>query len=358
MKLRCFPSLIALVAGVGLASAPACGQTKQQKEGGELYAKMCTVCHGANGEGYKADQAPALRDPGFLGTATDAFLKESIVNGRLGSTMSSWGRASGGPLTDPQVDALIAYMRLWAPHKKAKAIPLDEKLLTGDKNRGGLLYHQNECVKCHGFRGVEGPNARIANPGFLTHASNGFLRYAIRNGRPGTQMAAFGSKLGDQGVEDVIALIRSWAEPMAVRPAPPPPPPPIPLGKVPLHPRGPEPVGFKTAPDATPADVIKAQLDRGAKMAILDARAPSDYLREHITGAVSVPFYDPGPYFDKLPRDSWLVCYCACPHAESGQLAAKLKEKGFTKVTVLDEGLGYWRTKNYGITKADPEPAK
>src|SRR5687768_10939614 len=103
--------LTLLAAGASwFAGGVACGQTKQQKEGGELYARMCAVCHGPNGEGYKADQAPALRDPGYLATATDAFLKESIVNGRLGSTMSSWGQATGGPLTDPQVEAVVAYM--------------------------------------------------------------------------------------------------------------------------------------------------------------------------------------------------------------------------------------------------------
>jgi cytochrome c oxidase cbb3-type subunit 3/ubiquinol-cytochrome c reductase cytochrome c subunit len=82
-------------------------------------------------------------------------------------------------------------------------------------------------------------------------------------------------------------------------------------------------------------------------MAILDARAPSDYMREHIAGSVSVPFYEPDPYISSLPRDAWLVCYCACPHAESGQLAQKLVAKGFTKVTVLDEGLGVWRARKY-----------
>jgi len=340
---------VATLLALGAISSAACGQTKQQKEGGELYARMCAVCHGPKGEGYKADQAPALREAGFLASASDAFLRESIVNGRLGSTMSAWGRTSGGPLTDPQVDAVIAFMRLWQPRKK---LPLDEKPLVGDRGRGGLLYHQHECVKCHGWRGVEGPNARLGNPGFLANASNGFLRLAIRNGRPGTQMAAFGSKLGDQGVEDVIALIRTWANPPPPRPPRHPDPPPLPLGKIPLHPKGPEPVGFKA--DFTPADLIKAQLDRGAKMALLDARAPSDYLREHITGAVSVPFYDPTPYLDKLPKDVWLVCYCGCPHAESGQLAAKLREKGFTKVTVLDEGLGYWRSKDYSLQRATP----
>ena len=90
-------------------------------------------------------------------------------------------------------------------------------------------------------------------------------------------------------------------------------------------------------------------------MALLDARAPSDYVTEHIAGAVSVPFYDPQPYFAALPRDVWLVCYCACPHAESGQLAQKLGAAGFKNVTVLDEGLGVWRARKYGThTGMDP----
>ena len=71
-----------------------------------------------------------------------------------------------------------------------------------------------------------------------------------------------------------------------------------------------------------------------------------------VTGAVSVPFYDPAPYFDSLPKDTWLVCYCACPHAESGQLAQKLAAQGFKKVTVLDEGLNVWKSKNYPVTTA------
>jgi hypothetical protein len=41
---------------------------------------------------------------------------------------------------------------------------------------------------------------------------------------------------------------------------------------------------------------------------LLDARAPSDLAREDIARAVSVPFYEPDPYFDKLPKDAWLVC--------------------------------------------------
>jgi cytochrome c oxidase cbb3-type subunit 3/ubiquinol-cytochrome c reductase cytochrome c subunit len=105
----------------------------------------------------------------------------------------------------------------------------------------------------------------------------------------------------------------------------------------------------------TSVDVVKAELDRGARLGLLDARAPSDYVTGHIAGAVSVPFYDPDPYFASLPKDAWLVCYCACPHAESGQLASKLAKNGFTEVTVLDEGFNVWRTRNYP-TRAGAAP--
>jgi cytochrome c oxidase cbb3-type subunit 3/ubiquinol-cytochrome c reductase cytochrome c subunit len=124
---------------------------------------------------------------------------------------------------------------------------------------------------------------------------------------------------------------------------------------VPLNPHGPAPVGLLAFPQTTHAEVIKAQLDRKARMALLDARAPSDYVNSHIAGAVSVPFYEPEPYFDQLPKDTWLVCYCACPHAESGTLAKKLVDHGFTKVTVLDEGLGLWSSRGYG-THTGTEP--
>jgi cytochrome c oxidase cbb3-type subunit 3 len=142
--------------------------------------------------------------------------------------------------------------------------------------------------------------------------------------------------------------------------APPPiahdaPPAPLPLGKVPLNPRGPAPRGFMVHPETTPAEIVHREFMRKARMMLLDARAPSDYIREHIEGAVSVPFYDPTPYFAKLPKDTWLVCYCSCPLAESGALAGKLQAAGFQKVTVLAEGIPYWKLHDYAV-RTGPKP--
>lgn len=316
--------------------------------GAEIYAQMCSVCHGAAGEGYAADQAPRLAQPDFLASVSDEFLREAITNGRRETTMSAWGRRRGGPLKPEDVEAVILFIRSW---QKGPAVKLDEQALKGNAVAGAKIYDA-QCASCHGPRGLGGPQMRIAGAELLASASDGFLRHAIKRGRPGTPMPAFEATLGKQGIEDVIAALRSfqptheqWQTGLR--------PPPLPLGPLPLNPKGPEPEGFR-ADGTTPADVIHAQLERGARLAFLDARAPSDFQREHITGAVSVPFYDPSPYYAQLPRDTWLVCYCACPHAESVNLAKQLAAQGFTKVTVLDEGLGVWKSRGYPVTTASP----
>jgi cytochrome c oxidase cbb3-type subunit 3 len=125
--------------------------------------------------------------------------------------------------------------------------------------------------------------------------------------------------------------------------------PPIPLGPVPLNPRGPEPRGFRAIPGAAPTKVVWAEFRRGARLAFLDARAPSDYLVSHIAGAVSVPFYDPTPYVEDLPKTAWLVAYCGCPQAESGALARQLVQAGFSKVTVLEDGFGAWTNAKHPV---------
>jgi cytochrome c oxidase cbb3-type subunit 3/ubiquinol-cytochrome c reductase cytochrome c subunit len=344
MRRQIFATVLVLVVSIGIG---ALGRNREveplQRRGGRLYQRMCAVCHGANGAGYKADQAPALTHPDFLATASNAFLRSAIVNGRPGTTMSAWSIERGSPLVATDVDAVIAFLRGWdrSPHPA-----LDGRPVRGDVPRGSEIFAR-ECARCHGALGTGGPYVNIGSPQLLAQASDAFLRYAIRNGRPGTAMPAFGATLGDQGIDDVLTLLRSW-EAAAHAPKPPPAlPAPIPLGPVPIHPRGPEPIGFHAHPLRTSMEVVRPQLERRARLALLDARTPSDYVLEHIAGAVSVPFYDVETYAAALPRNAWLICYCSCPLAESGQLAQALLNKGFTKVSVLEEGLRGWKAKGY-----------
>jgi mono/diheme cytochrome c family protein/rhodanese-related sulfurtransferase len=322
--------------------------TSTELHGAVVYDRMCAVCHGARGQGYAADRAPAIANPAFLAVASDHFLETAIGNGRTGTTMSAWSNLRGGPLGSREIQSVVAYLRTYdsLPHLKP-----DDGASQGDAKRGADAF-ASRCASCHGDHGTGGPYESIGNPELLATSGNGLLRATIRDGREGTLMPSFIRELGASGIEDVVAALRLWqSQAPAVARSAPPKPPPLPLGPVPLNPNGPEPVGFHAQPAPTPADTIKHELDRGAKMGILDARAPSDYMNEHITGSVSVPFYDPDPYISQLPKTAWIVCYCACPHAESGQLAQKLVAKGFTKITVLDEGLGFWRSKGYPTSK-------
>jgi cytochrome c oxidase cbb3-type subunit 3/ubiquinol-cytochrome c reductase cytochrome c subunit len=324
--------------------APAKHSSPAQR-GAEHYARMCAICHGESGEGYKADQATALNQQDFLASVSDEFLAFAIAVGRKGTTMSAWAQAHGGPLGPTEIGEVVSFLRSW---QRQPRVDLDESLPHGDAKRGKQLFSEH-CDRCHSNTA---PNVRILNRQWLAYAKPGFIRHALRTGRLPTPMVAFEQTLGAQGIEDVVTYLRSlpaWpdeADLVGIGE-----PPPIPLGPVPLHPKGPEPLGFKIYPEMTSIEVIGPQYKRKARMVLLDARAPSDYLQGHIAGAVSVPFYDPTPYLAKLPKNAWLVCYCGCPHAESGALARKLREAGFTKVTVLDEGLGAWMAKDYPMSK-------
>ena len=125
---------------------------------------------------------------------------------------------------------------------------------------------------------------------------------------------------------------------------------------------GPEPVGFDAVGDdhLLGIDVIYPEYEKGARFIILDARPPSDFLMHSIVGAISVPYYDVPTCAPYLPKDTWIITFCACPHDESVQAAEYLKEAGFTKVAVLDEGYIEWRmergyptTDNPGTAEAD-----
>src|SRR5690348_9956023 len=73
-------------------------RTAAALEGERLYGRMCSVCHGGQGEGYRADQAPGIGRPAFVESATDYFIRTAIRNGRAGTTMSAWSTTHGGPL--------------------------------------------------------------------------------------------------------------------------------------------------------------------------------------------------------------------------------------------------------------------
>ena len=312
------------------------------------YALYCALCHGDQGEGYAADNANALNHPAFLATSTDEFLRAGIVRGRPGTPMSAWGVSRGGPLDDQSVDGLITLMRSW---QDGDAYDVSDIVVEGKASRGAPQYAAR-CAFCHGDQGQGGAYMSIANPEFLASASDGFIREAIRSGRSGTPMGGYAETLTEQAIDDIVVLIRSWQAPIDTSDVN---LPSTDLGDPVLNASGPTPI-FPEGRYVS-ASLVAAQLDAGAKMVVIDARPPLDYVTGHIAGSVSVPFYDVTSFVDQLPDDAQLVVYCGCPHAESTAAAEVMEDNGFIDVKVIDEGYYYWRDEGYPVVEGvEPGP--
>ena len=85
-------------------------------------------------------------------------------------------------------------------------------------------------------------------------------------------------------------------------------------------------------------------------------------MRAHVTGAVSIPYHDL-TRLKEIPKDTWVIAYCACPHHLSGIVVDELRKQGHIKSGVLDEGINEWHRRDYpmttaeGVTKPAQEPA-
>ena len=100
-----------------------------------------------------------------------------------------------------------------------------------------------------------------------------------------------------------------------------------------------------------PVDEVKKALDEKRKMIIIDARPQSDWMRVHITGAVSIPYIDM-KRLDEVPKDVYAIAYCACPHHLSGVVVDELVKRGYKKALVLDEGILEWHRRGYPVVAA------
>ena len=336
---------------VGVAAAVTAANPAIEK-GRAIYARLCSTCHGVAGHGYVADNAPSLRSPTFLASATDDFLQAAILRGRPGTAMGAYARATGGPIGPDEANDVIAFLREGGPPRA----DLPQVNSAGDASRGKLLY-ESLCQRCHGTKTQRVSAIHLANPVLLETASDAFLRRAIEAGRPPTSMVPWKDTLTPQQIDDVVAYVRSMA---AATPAPPmlpsPPPQPPPAaprrGPVVLNPKGRAPDFVLKEDRYVSIDQVKAALDKKRRLVIADARSPAEWSSLHIVGAISTPYYD-AKSLDDIPNDgTWVLAYCACPHHVSGEVVDALRKRGYKHTAVIDEGVYAWQQAKYPVVAA------
>ncbi len=92
-----------------LPLTPPPGVSGDPNRGAALYTSNCAVCHGQNGEGRIG--ATLARDwPSFR---PDLRVKSVIETGVEGSVMPAWSQEHGGPLSDQDINDLVAFILTW-----------------------------------------------------------------------------------------------------------------------------------------------------------------------------------------------------------------------------------------------------
>ncbi len=303
-----------------------------------MYQRYCSLCHGAQREGYKADHAPSLRSKSMLSTAFPQMMFDSIAFGRVNSAMDGYIKDAGGPLTESDIILLFRWL---AQKENISPIDLDQAPIPGKAAKGKELYGKN-CATCHGDKGQGGTGTALADQLFLSSATDSYLKYAIVNGRDGTPMKSFAGILKDDEIHDVVAYLRSQASGWSPQPpelAPWPNP-----NEYVLNPKGNAPKFNLREGRYVPAREVEKALKDNNKMIILDTRPGSAWQRIHIPGAVPMPYYrDKSRIAENLPNDgTWIIAYCACPHAASDSVINHLRSLGYKNTGVIDEGIIKW----------------
>ncbi|MBI2881045.1 MAG: c-type cytochrome [Candidatus Tectomicrobia bacterium] len=102
-----------------------------------LFNGLCAGCHGSDGLGgpqvggghvtnaMAGYAGPALNNPGFLKSATDGYIKATMMQGRVGTPMGAYLKGKQGmvELAEEEINDIVAYIRTWETRDAGSADP-------------------------------------------------------------------------------------------------------------------------------------------------------------------------------------------------------------------------------------------
>ncbi|MBM3275927.1 MAG: c-type cytochrome, partial [Candidatus Sericytochromatia bacterium] len=199
-----------------LATQPTFAHSQARKPGdaaaGKATYASCAACHGANGEGNAAVNAPKIA--GQAEWYLDRQLKNFASGGRGSDERDTHGRTMA-PMAamvadDTARSNVIAYINALPD----EAVP---DTVTGDALRGGEFYGAN-CAACHGNAGegvaaMNAPKLAGQNDWYLVRQLENFhqgIRGTSKHDAYGPQMVAMAGTLSDEEkIKDLVAYIKT-----------------------------------------------------------------------------------------------------------------------------------------------------
>ncbi|TPV93772.1 MAG: c-type cytochrome [Myxococcales bacterium FL481] len=83
--------------------------------GQDVYARICSTCHGKHGAGYQeSSSGTGIGRKAFLDTVSDGFMRHIIKNGKSGTKMRAFEEKAPtavANLNDQEIEDVIAYLR-------------------------------------------------------------------------------------------------------------------------------------------------------------------------------------------------------------------------------------------------------
>ena len=210
----------------------------QLDEAMTLYAENCSVCHGLNGDGIGA--TPPLNAPGLQSMPFDELYKV-IARGRFDTAMPAWSKEDSGPLSDYQIEELVALIQSGNWNETgdrvvnlglAPLIPFttepDPALLEavgslpdGATLQAAITIYAAQCVACHGADGLGTGIAPALNDPVVRAKTADELTRTITYGNAGTLMAGWSNVLAPEEISAMVTLVQRWDEvPTGAHPGP------------------------------------------------------------------------------------------------------------------------------------------
>jgi cytochrome c oxidase subunit 2 len=188
-----------------LATRPAPSVTAGQA----AYA-VCSACHGAEGEGNQALNAPKLAgQPGWYLARQLQNFKHGIRGSEPGDAVAAQMAAIAAPLEAAAIDDVVAYIGTLPDHRPRPTV-------SGDASRGAAGY--TTCAYCHGGSGqgswsTNAPRLAVMSDWYLARQLEQF-RKGLRGRHPqdfsGAQMARLSGVVREgEATDDLLAYINT-----------------------------------------------------------------------------------------------------------------------------------------------------
>jgi len=179
--------------------------------GQKLYLQSCSPCHGDFGEGganptRSGDIIAPISTAEYLKTRDDFTLRAIIAQGQPNIGMSPFSTSFGGPLSDEEVDTIIAFMRSWEANPPVELPP---EVSSSQIQVSGTQIFAELCAQCHGPKGEGGIGPALDAPKFQDSNTDQNIFDTINLGHEATAMIGWGEILSSDQIQQLVEFIRT-----------------------------------------------------------------------------------------------------------------------------------------------------